>query len=267
MSGNIERLWWRVKYKPQGEDYYTHWNAEGGTRTEAIRDFHKEFPDIAMKDIEAWPFDPSLREWVRLGGRYPEDSVNVSSSDIGEGVLSVSRQGGGFVKTMSWGKFLEAYRPATQDEMERPQYHLSFFCFDEGPTMLAFTAGYRWNGWGCPAAPRELIERWIEAEKKELGESYFRFNGDTLEYMHHDDEEVYGTAEPTKINYMGREIEVYGISLGLCWNEYTVEDIVDTVDQYDSLSWVWDSVQPEGVDVSAVMDPIREAWDEEKSHV
>lgn len=172
------------------------------------------------------------------GARYPDDSVIIHAASV-----SFSRQGGGFIREMPLASFLANFR-RVEDNDKTPVYRLAFFSFDEGPTILGWTAGGRWNGWGCPLLERSCIEHYIAR----LPWEQVSFDGDNLVYYDEncDPGEQAEVIKPQSIHVAGRDFQVYDFGgLGLCWNQTELGEAVD----YEECS---DAILPPGITNPAV---------------
>jgi hypothetical protein len=151
------------------------------------------------------------------GARHPDDSMFVHGVTV-----SVSPQGGGFIRKIPLADFLANFSRVENPD-KQSDYRLAFFYFDEGPAILGWTSGNRWNGWGCPLLERSCIERYIE----QLPWEQICFKGDELVYHdeNYDAEEQAEAIKPQVIRHDGKDFQVYAFGgLGFCWNQRELED-------------------------------------------
>jgi hypothetical protein len=169
---------------------------------------------------------PTIQDyWIPKtpGARHPDDSVAIHSATV-----SVALQGGGFIREIPLDYFLANFR-RVEDYEKKPDYRLAFFSFDEGPTILGWTAGNRWNGWGCPLLERSCIERYIAL----LPWEQVTFDGDNLVYYDEncDPDEQAEAIRPQVIHAEGRDFQVYAFGgFGLCWNQTDPENAGDDLE-------------------------------------
>ena len=175
---------------------------------------------------------PTIHErWLpnAPGARYPDDAVVIHAVNV-----SVSPQGGGFIRDWPLASFLANFH-RVEDEEKKPVYRLAFFSFDDGPAILGWTAGDRRNGWGCPLLERSCIERYIER----LPWEQVTFDGDNLVYYDEncDPEEQAEAIKPTIIHAEGRDFQVYAFGgFGLCWNQTEPENAADDQECVDAIT-------------------------------
>lgn len=174
---------------------------------------------------------PTIHEyWLpnEPGARYPDDSVVIHAASV-----SFSRQGGGFIREMPLASFLANFN-RVEDNEKTPVYRLAFFSFDDGPTILGWTVGERWNGWGCPLLERSCIERYSERIPWEQ----VTFDGDKLVYYDEncDPDEQAEAIKPQIIHHEGVDFQVYDFGgFGLCWNQVDPDDAVGDQECIDAI--------------------------------
>jgi len=84
-----------------------------------------------------------------------------------------------------------------------------------------------WNGWLQPFLEREAVKQFVDEQNK-LDEDYtdlaYRFENNVL-YINYKEYDQSEEIEATTIEYEDKEIKVWDVSLGLCWIEWTDEEL------------------------------------------
>lgn len=154
-------------------------------------------------------------QWVPNTGRHPDNSVQIHQVTV-----SYHPLGGGPVRSLPVETFLQEFSIAPPPEQSIP-LRMAFFCFDQGPTIYAWTNGHRWNGWGCPLIERSVLERFIQHEDLT---GVFALKGDKLHYI--EDLEEPEPESPITIEHEGRQYQVYSTAnFGLCWNQLYPDEV------------------------------------------
>jgi len=161
------------------------------------------------------------------GTVYPKGAITVIGWSDHNRFIHFARDGYCQVYKAEVDDFLARFRRVTDEERATPvPPELAYFCFDDGPMILGFTYGDRWNGWGLPYVEKESFRRWIEASGEMFDPEYshFKFDGDTL--INHDpmaaedNQPVDQVVEPTELAFEGKNYVVYHVGNGWCWNQY-----------------------------------------------
>lgn len=209
-------------------------------------------PTTMSTEKQLTPPEPRSK-WVNkyCAAAYPRGGITIL--EIAEGPrVKYYRDGHCQVYSASVESFHNSYRPATEEELNaEPLPELAYFCFDEGPMILGFSYGTRWNGWGCPLVEKESFRRWLEAMGDVFSpeDGHMRFEGDKL--INHDPYAVEDGRPPDTVMtsspliYEDRTYEVYDVSNGWCWNQY---DWDDTEARYFNESVFEQVVIPEGLE-------------------
>lgn len=149
-----------------------------------------------------------------------------------DGLLEFAPLGGGFVRRAPWEQFSTDFRPVTDEDLASRSHELAVFSLDWGPSIVGFTQGHRWNGWGCPILEKESLTRWIEAtltpEPDAAGALYWE-GGKLYHYDEHSGNKPRWEVEPSTLTWEGRELTVYDVSLGWCWNEQDLQSTQNTI--------------------------------------
>ncbi len=181
-------------------------------------------------------------------GRFPRGSVEVDRVEGGR--VHFFPNGGGFVGSLSLIRFLRQFRPPTKEEQEG-SVHPAYFCFDDGPTIVAFTSGHLWNGWGCPLVTRDVLERYIAEDESGCADCFsIDDDGNCVCTAYSQD---YDDVEPDVVSadeliYDGRLYRAYALGMGLCWNQLDF-DVVESA-KWDLGCWldgIKNAIAPEGV--------------------
>jgi len=179
--------------------------------------------------------------WIPTNnGTYPEGCVQVHQT-VTESVkvVTFSFKSGGFLIEWSVDKFLERYREVTEVEKNSTTYKLALFGFDDGPEILAFTAGDKWNGWGKPLVEKDSFVAFLKELRGGEDNQLFAFDGNKLMFYPYEPDEGEPKVEeidPIEIEYKGATFTVYPVSMGLCWNQDYIRDL-DLEDEYDVERW------------------------------
>jgi len=184
-------------------------------------------PDLPQRLSRWMPNDPKVG--------YPKDVVEVVGTDRDKETheLRVKFVYEGYCPVYSAGidKFKDRFRPLTQTELDSKILpELAYFGFEDGPLILAFTYGDRWNGWGLPVVDKESFRKWLEVTGDMFGVSgddysYFKFEGDNLILhipAHESDtgQPIDQVMEPAELIYRDKTYQVYAVGNGWCWDQY-----------------------------------------------
>jgi len=167
-------------------------------------------------------------KWIpKEEAAYPKNVITVIGRARDNQSILFSFDGYCQVRLVAREEFLDRFRSVT--DAERAQNippALAYFSLDEGPMILGFTYGNRWNGWGLPFVEQESFREWLEAsgDTSDPEYSYMKFDGDNL--IHHDPlaaedgQPVDQVMAPRQLEYEGRTYTVYDVANGWCWNQY-----------------------------------------------
>lgn len=203
--------------------------------------------DGVLNMLDAWSDDRRVdlpaqhSHWFpKEGAVYPKGAITVIGWADNNRYIQFAKDGYCQVYRLAVDDFHERFRPVTDAERSQPiPPELAYFSFDEGPMILGFTYGDRWNGWGRPFVEKESFRKWIEASGDMFDPDYshMKFAGDIL--IHHDplaaenDEPIDQVLTPVQLEYQGKTYTVYDVANGWCWNQYdlaTSEDVDFSVD-------------------------------------
>lgn len=192
-----------------------------------------EHLDGILNMLDAWSDDRRVdlpekhSKWLPKTGPYPSGAITVIGRTDNNQRIQYAINGYCEVYHVTVDAFLDRYRPVTAEELTTPiPPALAYFSFDEGPMILGFTYGDRWNGWGLPFVEQESFRKWLEASGDMFDPeySYMKFDGDNL--IHHDPlaaedgQPADQVMAPKQLEYEGRTYTVYDVANGWCWNQY-----------------------------------------------
>lgn len=159
-----------------------------------------------------------MTEYVKKGGRYPADAVEVIGETSRDVEVRFSPLGGGFVYRASTESFAEKYRRVTDKDRAAATWRKTSVATDameeQGIVLDAWTQGDLWNGWAKP-----LFEKAEALKIAEIMGEGMTYDAEKDRFVDHLDgeQEVY---EKMEIEAEGRTIEVYPIGTGSwCWSE------------------------------------------------
>jgi hypothetical protein len=245
-TDTIEELpYWRVSYKDReiNGEASLRWSCQAADE-DAARDAWAETQGgDEIVSVERWPFPPHKTEWLPRGegAKYPRDGVTVVSCE--DGLLAFAPMGGGFVRRAPWEQFSTDFRSVTdEDQIVSRSHELAVFSLDWGPSIVGFTQGRRWNGWGCPILEKESLASWIKATlTSDSGATATLYWEDGK--LYHCDEYCDAPRweiEPSTLMWEGRELTVYDVSIGWCWDEQDLQRI-------HARQGMQDTIIPEGI--------------------
>lgn len=236
-----ELPWWAITYSDDKANphHIVRWNCQAATEDDARDAWAESCPGSELKSVERWPFDPDERLWVSKT-RESDDvrgAVSISSITEEDGNFTIHYfpEGGGFQFIASWEEFQERYQRYLEGqqpyEVVKKEPHLAYFCFDDGPSILGFTWGGLWNGWGMPSLEVNSLKEWMKAMPdwfQEQDENTLKWVGGKLFMLgdSEDDPDRY-EIEPVAITYQGQDYLVYGLGGSWCWNQMYVEELSD----------------------------------------
>jgi hypothetical protein len=227
---------WRVIYKDRktSGEMSLKWSCQAADEGAARDAWAETQGGDEIISVERWPFPPHKTEWLPRvdGAKYPRDGVTVVSFVYEDGLLEFAPLGGGFVRRAPWEQFSTDFRSVTDEDWVASRSHeLAVFSLDWGPSIVGFTQGHRWNGWGCPILEKESLTRWIEAtltpDPDAAGALYWE-GGKLYHYDEYSGQPRW-EVEPSTLTWEGRELTVYDVSLGWCWNEQDQKSTQNTI--------------------------------------
>lgn len=185
----------------------------------------------------------NITRLLTRGGMLRGDVISCACSDVSFEALPgrirmVLRPigGGALIADLPPDLFLEAtqYEPPDPSSPEPVGEgatgdlpSLSFFSLDYGPTVLGFSWGQRWNGFGQPSLEASTLRRWVEETFEEDGlehDIYFEWRGDELWVVNKNDPLQTCEIPPGNVEFNGTSYDVYDVSQSLCWFEFDARE-------------------------------------------
>ena len=193
---------------------------------------------------------------AKQGAVYPQDAVRVVRCSTDS--VDFVRVGYNSIMTGSLDDFLQDFRETTPPELIS-EYRPALFGFDDGPLVFGYTNGELWNGWGMPRIPVEIFADYVAKEVECFGEGA---SGLTMEdgcavwfnedYEDDEDDDGKMRVEATTITVDGKEVKVFNMNMGLCWNVYDLDAVVDYPDDTELHEAIRNAVVPEGFDINSL---------------
>ncbi|MCP4648759.1 MAG: hypothetical protein GY853_01585 [PVC group bacterium] len=152
---------------------------------------------------------------------------NYRDEDVKEDCISCFPLGGGFSYSIPKSDIVEMDVILPTDIKK---IKVGFDYIEGGIYDAYVDTNCKWNGWECPWMEKDQILKFIENTTDFTGNNNspmsFRMEGDVL--IHHDGEEEY-RIEKRILICDTKPIKVWDVSLGLCWQEWTQEEINDNL--------------------------------------
>lgn len=181
-----------------------------------------------------------IREKIKSSKYFLRENNYYDISSFKNNILSISPQGGGFVKFIDVTKksFINDFKkgkfnfkndmPFVWKKVKLFHDHWLSDKTDENgiATIEHFIEGYvtthKWNGWSIPMVELDQIEKFNKIQKKTMdGESssIFKIIDKENISIRMFDEDEWVTIESSQINVDGKKLKVFDVSLGWTWSE------------------------------------------------
>ena len=181
-----------------------------------------------------------IRKKIKSSKYFLRENNYYDISSFKNNILSISPQGGGFVKFIDVTKesFINDFKkgkfnfkndmPFVWKKVKLFHDHWLSDKTDENgiATIEHYIEGYvtqhKWNGWSIPMVELDQIEKFNEIQKKTMdGESSSIFkiiDEDSIQIRMFDEDELIGI-EASHINVNNKQIKVFDVSMGWTWSE------------------------------------------------
>ena len=175
-----------------------------------------------------------IRKKIKSSKYFLRENNYYDISSFKNNILSISPQGGGFVKFIDVTKesFINDFKKGKfnfKNDMPMEWKKVKLFhdhWISDNNEIEHYIEGYvtnhKWNGWSIPMVELDQIKKFNDIQKKTMdGESSSIFkiiDEDSIQIRMFDEDELIGI-EASYININNEQIKVFDVSMGWTWSE------------------------------------------------